>query len=102
MIVEADAAPMVDPSIAPPLMSTVEKVAVPVAVRAENVAVPENAGAFEKTERPEPVSSERIAASCAEVVKDEPIPSVLVATHVNPVPVLFRTMPLVPAEFELS
>ena len=30
---------------------------VPVAVRLENVAVPENAGAFEKTRRPEPVSS---------------------------------------------
>jgi hypothetical protein len=41
------------------LISTVEKVAVPVAVSALKVAVPENAGAVEKTARPVPVSSVR-------------------------------------------
>jgi hypothetical protein len=46
-----------------------ERVNVEVAVSALKVAVPENAGAFEKTRRPEPVSSPTIAASSAEVSK---------------------------------
>ncbi len=74
------------------------RVTVLVAVRPLKVAVPANAGEVLKTLKPVPVSSDSIAASWAEVVNDEPIPSVLVATHLVLVPVDCKTIPRVPPE----
>ena len=64
------------------------KVTVPVAVRPLKVAVPAKAGEVLKTLKPVPVSSERIAARPAEVLNDEPMPRVDVATQRVLVPVL--------------
>ena len=78
------------------------KVTVPVAVRPLKVAVPAKAGEVLKTLKPVPVSSERIAARPAEVLNDEPIPRVLVATQRVEVPVLCSTIPRVPPLLVLS
>ena len=59
---------------------------------------PERSGFELKTARPPaPVSSERSALSSAEFVKARESPSEDVATHVAPLPFVWRIMPFVPA-----
>ena len=72
-------------------------VTVPVAVRPAKVAVPAKAGEVLKTLKPVPVSSESKAARPADVVNDAAKPSEVVATKLVEVPVVWSTMPAVPA-----
>jgi hypothetical protein len=65
------------------------KVRVEESVAAAAFTVPVNVGDAENTAFPVPVSSERSAASCAEVENAEERPKVEVATQLKPEPVVW-------------
>ena len=99
------------PTLLPsPVMPAIGRPVAFVSVRADGV--PRfgvvKVGEVPKTSAPVPVSSPTIAMSSAEVSISAvekllvPNPSVLVATHTKPVPVLLSTMPFEPALFALS